>query len=72
MPTGTEHFTVTVADRPDHRWPEFTRSAWEAVGSVRMYSFPMTDPTSTLGPLSVNLPPGSRAGRICPHGRLPC
>ncbi|WP_433019448.1 GAF and ANTAR domain-containing protein [Kribbella sp. CA-294648] len=47
------HFTLVVNDRPNVRWPEFARSAWQAVGGLNMYSFPMRPSNRTLGVVSV-------------------
>ncbi|MEU4393881.1 ANTAR domain-containing protein [Kribbella sp. NPDC023855] len=46
------HFTLALNDQPNLRWPEFARSAWQAVGGLNMYSFPMRPSGRTLGVVS--------------------
>jgi hypothetical protein len=52
------HFSLTVDDQPNLRWPEFTRAAWQAVGGLNMYSFPMHPNGETFGVISVYLTDG--------------
>jgi hypothetical protein len=52
------HFTLAVENRPNVRWPEFTRSAWQAVGPLNMYSFPMHPSGQTFGVISVYVTDG--------------
>jgi len=52
------HFSLTVDNQPNLRWPEFARAAWEAVGGLTMYSFPMHPSGETFGVISVYLTEG--------------
>ncbi|WP_432938309.1 ANTAR domain-containing protein [Kribbella sp. CA-253562] len=47
------HFSLAVDNQPNQRWPEFARSAWQAVGGLNMYSFPMHPGGETFGVISV-------------------
>ncbi|WBQ07924.1 GAF and ANTAR domain-containing protein [Kribbella sp. CA-293567] len=47
------HFEVTVNNWPDPRWPEFTRSAKQAVGEFHLYTFPMRPGRQTIGVISI-------------------
>ncbi|MEU0090648.1 ANTAR domain-containing protein [Kribbella sp. NPDC006257] len=49
------YFTLAVDNQPNPRWPEFARSAWQAVGELNMYSFPMRPAGGTFGVISVYL-----------------
>ncbi|MFI5707095.1 GAF and ANTAR domain-containing protein [Kribbella sp. NPDC051620] len=52
------HFVLALNDRPGGRWPEFARSAWQAVGDLTMYSFPMRPGGKIFGVISVYLSNG--------------
>ncbi|WBQ08316.1 ANTAR domain-containing protein [Kribbella sp. CA-293567] len=47
------YFTLALENEPNLRWPEFARSAWQAVGGLQMYSFPMRPGGETFGVISV-------------------
>lgn len=49
------YFAAAIESDPDPRWPEFTRAAWQAVGQLLMYSFPMRPGGDTFGVLSFYL-----------------
>jgi hypothetical protein len=52
------HFSLALDNQPNLRWPEFTRLAWQAVGALNMYSFPMRPNGETFGVISVYLADG--------------
>jgi hypothetical protein len=52
------YFRLTVDSEPNQRWPEFTRAAYQAVGPVHVYSFPMRPGGETFCVLSVYLADG--------------
>lgn len=52
------HFVLAVDGMPNGRWPEFSRSAWHAVGNLNMYSFPMHPGRDTFGVISVYMTDG--------------
>jgi hypothetical protein len=52
------HFTLALDNKPNPRWPEFARSAWQAVGNLTMFSFPMRPGGDTFGVISVYLNDG--------------
>ncbi|ADB32894.1 hypothetical protein Kfla_3841 [Kribbella flavida DSM 17836] len=47
-----EPATAPVTDAPSATWPEFTRAAWENLGRMTVYAFPMHPARETFGVLS--------------------
>ena len=51
--------TAVVADRPDTRWPEFSRAAWHRLGPLTVHAFPMRPGDEAFGVLGLYLRPDS-------------
>jgi hypothetical protein len=53
--TQSRLVVADLGDAQDQRWPEFTRSALQAVGLLSLYAFPMRPARHTFGVISVYL-----------------